>query len=215
MTIVFPLKTRTLIRGFAEHIAAGLGGATDYSANFDAIFSPVDGQVTNQYFGYDGGNWLWIKDADGRFWQFAHLSSYQTMLGEQVKAGQFVGRSGDSGHITTGPHLHLQVISTLNGNPILGKRLDPEILLAKVPLPMEDTSDIDGYAVVQNPGGRVAFVKGGKKHWFQPDEYVTFVNDAERYTFFRTSKFIPAARFNALPLGTLTAGQVLAGKKDW
>lgn len=218
MHIVFPLKQRHLNRGCAEHKAAGLGCAADYQAVYVPMFSPVDGLVKKQYYGQGGGNWLWIEDQEGRMWEFAHLSAYLCTVGHTVAAGQIVAISGNSGTITTGPHLHVQIIDHgANGNPVDGKRIDPETLLANAPLPMADNSDLEGYALIQNPGGKAGYFKGGKNHLFGTNGYPKFASDTDHFSFqgHPKTKYLAADRFNSLPLGTLSAGEVLAGKKDW
>ncbi len=49
-----------------------------------------------------------IDHGDGRETLLAHLSSIDVHVGEQVEAGQGVGRSGNSGR-ATGAHLHVEV----------------------------------------------------------------------------------------------------------
>lgn len=155
----FLLEERHLIRGFSAHVAVGLGGAADYTADDDPIHSPTDGKVAKQYFGSDGGNWLWIEDKHGNMWEFAHLSAYKCKVGDSVKKGQIVAISGNTGAITTGPHLHVQIIAAgFNGDPIKGKRLDPELLLKGAPLPMAN-SQYDNKIIRFN--GVFAYVKAG------------------------------------------------------
>lgn len=115
---MFPLKIRKLIRGAAAHIAAGLGAAADYVANYVDLFSPFDG-IVEIYTGVQGGNWLRLIRPNGDKVEFAHLSQYKVINGAQVKAGQLIAETGNTGTITTGPHLHIQIFRE-------GKRLDPE-----------------------------------------------------------------------------------------
>lgn len=123
---MWTIENRKLIRGAKEHIAAGLGAAADYVANYEEIASPVEGIVEKQYTGNQGGMWLWIKDNEGRSWQFAHLSKYLCSINDTIKKGEVVAISGNTGTITTNPHLHLQIIDK-NGN-----RLDPEIIIKEL-----------------------------------------------------------------------------------
>ncbi len=105
----FPLATRKLIRGFDAHIKAGLGGGADYvAATGTKLYAPCDGVITRQYYGRDGGNWLWF-DAQGYSLQFAHLSEYRANLGA-VKEGELIALTGNTGAVTSGPHLHVQII---------------------------------------------------------------------------------------------------------
>ena len=59
---MFTIENRKLIRGFKAHIAAGLGGAVDYQADYEDIISPIKGIVRNIYTGCEGGKWLHITD---------------------------------------------------------------------------------------------------------------------------------------------------------
>lgn len=123
---MWTINNRKLIRGAKEHIAAGLGAGADYVANYEEIASPIDGIVEKIYTGNEGGNWLWIKDAKGRSWQFAHLSNRSCIKNDQIKQGQIIAKSGNTGTITTNPHLHIQVIDKN------GERLDPEIIIKEL-----------------------------------------------------------------------------------
>lgn len=115
---MFPLKQRKLIRGFQAHINAGLGGGADYVADYVPLLIPFDG-IADLYWGKEGGNWLRIRRTNGDAIELAHLSKY-SVKGGNVRAGALGGATGNSGSITTGPHLHIQIF---NKN---GVRLDPE-----------------------------------------------------------------------------------------
>lgn len=117
--MIFPLKKRTLIRGAAAHIRAGLGAGADYVASTGTnLYASSDGVIERTYYGTEGGNWLWLKVGDKSV-QFAHLSDYRVNQGQSVKEGQLIALTGNTGKITTGPHLHVQIIQG-------SKRLDPE-----------------------------------------------------------------------------------------
>ena len=152
---MFTIENRKLIRGFKAHIAAGLGGAVDYQADYEDIISPIKGIVRNIYTGNEGGKWLHITDEQGRSWQFAHLSEYAIGLaiGDKIIKGQFIATSGNTGSITSGPHIHLQVVS---GG---GVRLDPEIIIKEI-LSM---SNYENKIVRNSANGEYAFVLNGKR----------------------------------------------------
>ena len=113
---MFPLKEKKIIRGAKEHIAAGLSAATDYVADYVPLYAPYDGTIET-YQGVQGGNWLRLIRPNGDQLEFAHLSKY-IKIGS-VKEGEQIAVTGNTGMITTGPHLHLQIF-------VDGVRVDPE-----------------------------------------------------------------------------------------
>jgi len=152
---MFTIENRKLIRGFKAHIAAGLGGAVDYQADYEDIISPIKGIVRNIYTGNEGGKWLHITDEQGRSWQFAHLSEYAIGLaiGDKIIKGQFIATSGNTGSITSGPHIHLQIINSE------GVRLNPEIIIKEI-LSM---SNYENKIIRNQKTGEYAFVLNGKR----------------------------------------------------
>jgi murein DD-endopeptidase MepM/ murein hydrolase activator NlpD len=54
------------------------------------------------------GKKIVIRHVDGVTSLYAHLTSTSVRVGQNVKAGQVIGRSGRTGN-ATGPHLHLEV----------------------------------------------------------------------------------------------------------
>lgn len=55
------------------------------------------------------GGLIVIDHLNGIHTLYAHMSSTYMGEGDQVEAGQVIGRQGDTG-ITTGEHLHFEVI---------------------------------------------------------------------------------------------------------
>ena len=69
----------------------------------------MDGIVTET--GYDhkgGGNYIKIKHFNRFETAYLHLSEMYYSVGERVKAGFIIAKSGNSGN-STGPHLHFSV----------------------------------------------------------------------------------------------------------
>lgn len=128
--MTFPLEYRELIRGFKAHQIAGLDGAADYVADYKPLYAPVSGKV-DAFSGVQGGNWLRIRTKDGRSYEFAHLSEYIVSSGD-IEEGKLIAITGNTGTVTTGPHLHVQIKDSR------GRRLDPESVFKKAVLPVKD-----------------------------------------------------------------------------
>jgi murein DD-endopeptidase MepM/ murein hydrolase activator NlpD len=75
------------------------------------VVSAADGVVTfaGEENGY--GTHVEVQHADGVITTYSHLSHVDVVVGQQVKAGQLIAHSGDTGH-STGPHLHFEVHPT-------------------------------------------------------------------------------------------------------
>lgn len=65
----------------------------------------------------NAANYILIRHADGSIGNYAHLqkAGAKVLLGQKVKAGDWIGLSGNSG-FSTGPHLHFAVFKTKNGS---------------------------------------------------------------------------------------------------
>ncbi|MER7049761.1 transglycosylase family protein [Streptomyces jumonjinensis] len=61
-----------------------------------------------------------IRHTDGKYSQYAHLSALTVRSGQQVAAGQRIGRSGSTGN-SSGPHLHFEIRT----GPGYGSDIDP------------------------------------------------------------------------------------------
>jgi murein DD-endopeptidase MepM/ murein hydrolase activator NlpD len=76
------------------------------------------------------GNQVYIKDAQGRIFKYLHMNAKDfgvVRVGQQVQAGQMIGRVGSTGE-STGNHLHFAVM-------INGDHVDPEPILRAGSLP--------------------------------------------------------------------------------
>jgi murein DD-endopeptidase MepM/ murein hydrolase activator NlpD len=89
--------------------------AAGYHTGVDFAVSPgtpllAVGNATVVSAGWDGayGKEVVLRLADGRFAQYAHMSSLAVSAGQQVSAGQRIGLSGSTGN-STGPHLHFEI----------------------------------------------------------------------------------------------------------
>ena len=86
----------------------------------DDIFAPLgapllacaSGTVFSVGWNHIGGNRLWIRDAQGNEFYYAHLSAFSPLAvnGAQVKAGDVVGFVGNTGDAQGTPyHLHFEI----------------------------------------------------------------------------------------------------------
>jgi len=81
----------------------------DLSAHYENVHCVMDGIVTET--GWDnkgGGNYIKINHFDRFETAYLHLSETYYRVGERVKAGFIIAKSGNTGN-STGPHLHFSV----------------------------------------------------------------------------------------------------------
>ncbi|MBO1329709.1 M23 family metallopeptidase [Streptomyces sp. VRA16 Mangrove soil] len=101
--------------------SSGYHTGTDFTVSTGTSVKAV-AQGTVVSAGYDGsyGNEIVIKNADGYYAQYAHLSSVGVSAGQTVNAGDRIGLSGATGNVT-GPHLHFEIRTTAS----YGSDVDP------------------------------------------------------------------------------------------
>lgn len=87
-------------------LAAAYGSNVQAAGAGRVVFAGVQGSY---------GQTILIDHGGGRQTRYAHLSEPLVQAGDQVQAGQVVGRTGSSGR-STGPHLHFEVL--VNGTPV-------------------------------------------------------------------------------------------------
>lgn len=85
---------------------------TDYRANYETIYAPFNGTI-KRVWGPQGGNqihyWPANKEKHGDvLMRFMHLSKYLVPNGE-VKKGQPIAITGNTGALTKAPHLHCDI----------------------------------------------------------------------------------------------------------
>lgn len=120
--IHMPLKDRISVTssfGIRTHPIFGIEkmhNGVDLKASYEKVYSVMDGIVTAS--GWDskgGGNYIKIKHSNSFVTSYLHLSEIYYRVGEYIKAGFIIAKSGNSGN-STGPHLHFSVSE--NGNYI-------------------------------------------------------------------------------------------------
>ncbi|MFJ8636140.1 M23 family metallopeptidase [Streptomyces sp. NPDC093568] len=129
---VKPVKKYTKSASFAQ--AGGMWQSTHSGQDFAV---PTGTQVVAAHGGTvvkaggngagDGpayGNAIVIKHGNGTFSQYAHLSRIDVKIGQVVKTGQKIAKSGNTGN-SSGPHLHFEIRKTAN----YGTAIDPVAFL--------------------------------------------------------------------------------------
>jgi murein DD-endopeptidase MepM/ murein hydrolase activator NlpD len=80
----------------------------------------ASGTVVTAGWGGSYGNNVVLRLPDGKYAQYAHMSSISVSVGQTVSEGQRLGLSGATGNVT-GPHLHFEIRTT----PSYGSDIDP------------------------------------------------------------------------------------------
>lgn len=82
--------------------------ALDIGIRYQPLYAPADGYVVTAGSVSGYGNFIMIKHSNTLYTCYGHLSSFEVRAGQEVKRGQRIAISGNTG-ITTGPHLHFEV----------------------------------------------------------------------------------------------------------
>ncbi len=92
-------------------------GVDIVAADADApVKSVLDGTVTLATWTSDEGHVIYVQHKYNLVSVYKHNSVLLKKVGEKVKAGEAIAIVGDSGELSTGPHLHLELWH--NGNAI-------------------------------------------------------------------------------------------------
>ena len=81
-----------------------------------AVKACLAGTVTLASWTTDAGHVLHVQHANDLVSIYKHNSVLLRKVGDKVKAGEAIAIVGDSGELTTGPHLHFEL--WLNGEPV-------------------------------------------------------------------------------------------------
>lgn len=111
---LFP-PLRGIVTSTFERRAGHFGIDVVAKAN-EAVKACMDGTVTLASWTTDGGHVLQIQHRGDLVSVYKHNSVLLKKVGEKVKAGEAIAIVGDSGELTTGPHLHFEL--WLNGESI-------------------------------------------------------------------------------------------------
>lgn len=92
----------------------GVDWATPVGTN---VVASCGGTVAKAGWGSGYGYVVYINHEDGRQTRYGHLSKVLVKVGQQVKQGERIALSGNTG-VSTGPHVHFEIL-------IDGKQVDP------------------------------------------------------------------------------------------
>ena len=82
----------------------------------EPIKATLDGTIILSTWTYDAGHVIGIQHSSNLTSFYKHCSALLKKTGDVVKAGEVIGVVGNSGEITTGPHLHFEL--WFNGRPV-------------------------------------------------------------------------------------------------
>lgn len=118
------------------------GGAAMHSGlDFrGAIGAPIHAAAKGRvsFVGVKGGygNVVEISHGNGLLTRYAHMSSFNAFVGQEVLPGDVVGKIGSTGR-STGPHLHFEV-------RVNGRAVNPRPFLENAPALLERAHDTEG-----------------------------------------------------------------------
>lgn len=125
---------------------------TDFRAPMNTrVQSTQSGQVQFSGFTGGGGNTVYILGVDGTQTRYLHLTKATIQPGEIVQAGQVIGLSGNTGHASAAPHLHMEVRPAPGSTPVDARSRMCEQLAEKSGAGPDSSGD--GEAAPQVAGG--------------------------------------------------------------
>ncbi|MGN0345832.1 MAG: peptidoglycan DD-metalloendopeptidase family protein [Lachnospiraceae bacterium] len=123
-TYIKPISGGRITSYFGRRTAPTAGAST-YHRGVDwatpvgtAVYASSGGTVVQAGWGSGYGYVVYINHPDGRQTRYGHLSRIYVSVGQQVRQGQMIAASGNTGR-STGPHLHFEIL--INGvqvNPL-------------------------------------------------------------------------------------------------
>jgi len=94
------------------------------------VMAAADGIVTAAQYAGRYGKAIVIDHGNGMTTLYAHLSGFEVIPGQEVRRGQLIAHSGNTGRVS-GPHLHFEVRQ--GGNPVNPSRyLSHSAMMAQV-----------------------------------------------------------------------------------
>jgi len=113
----YPLETKNITSYFgnrrnpidgSRHFHDGIDFSTPIG---ETVMAAMDGIVSVAVYHRQHGNYIIINHSNGYRTLYSHLNSFSVQQGDDVKRGQKIGESGNTGN-STGPHLHFGLYNT-------------------------------------------------------------------------------------------------------
>ena len=127
LSYTFPIKDKYFITSPFGSRSAPTSGASSNHQGIDigvpvgtSVYAAASGTVIKNGYTSARGNYVEINHGNGNTTLYQHLSTAAVKIGDTVKQGQVIAKSGNSG-ISTGAHLHFEMRE--NGkaiNPLVG-----------------------------------------------------------------------------------------------
>jgi len=122
---IYPAGDAVISSEFGTRRSYNGGPATSFHEGLDfdvdegePVMAAADGRVAMAEPLTVRGNAILIDHGLGVHTGYWHLSEVNVAVGQQVKAGEVIGKAGSSG-LSTGPHLHWEIrIGQINVNPV-------------------------------------------------------------------------------------------------
>jgi murein DD-endopeptidase MepM/ murein hydrolase activator NlpD len=145
VTSIFGMRKNEITGVMQLHMGIDLGvnlGTSVSAVSNGTVIRAKDDTRTLKGKKVGFGLYVALKHTDGSTSVYAHLSSYSVKVGDVVRLGQEIGKSGNTGG-STNPHLHLEYYP--NGYTFLsGGQIDP--------LPCISDGNVDGSITVRDNG---------------------------------------------------------------
>lgn len=118
-TLSWPISTSSdgwnlITSGYGKRGQPTSGASTNHKAldigvSYVPVYAPADGYIVTAKKGVSGyGTFIMIKHSNSLYTCYGHLSVLKVSAGQEVKRGQAIAISGNTG-VSTGPHLHFEV----------------------------------------------------------------------------------------------------------
>jgi len=120
ITTPYKKKGKMWSKGYHTGIDFAVPQGTD-------IIAVADGKISNANWGKSYGTQIVQKIAGQDIWViYAHLSKSLVKSGDEIKKGQMIGESGNTGN-SSGPHLHFEARNNIRWSA--GQDVDPKGIL--------------------------------------------------------------------------------------